>query len=278
MIIKSEVKQLLRDVDVAIQLGRQEAIDIALRGLLRLPGVAGNEHMNTQFVDQVVLPIGQSLSALPAKILHPLLSHSLVVGRAIGAVSMAHRFFKATDVTEGDLRKGAQDTRSDVRFVVGQVLVQLLEKDPLKCFNLGKTWLERPSPRLHQTALTFLPYLEGQFENELIALLGPLGTENHRDVNRALVDALIQLGTREHPLSVLNLLLDWCKNQEPNQWVICQTLSASWAVNFPEKVIKILSCVVRKEGESKLVMSTIKTLRRNGLDIDINTIHIRKSQ
>ena len=91
--MKSEVKQLLRDLNVAIQLGRPEAIDIALRSLLRFPGVAGNEHMDTQFVDQVVLPIGQSLSALPSNILRPLLSHSLVVGRAIGAVSIAHRFF-----------------------------------------------------------------------------------------------------------------------------------------------------------------------------------------
>ena len=276
--MKSEVNQLLRDVNVAIQLGRPEAIDIALRSLLRFPGVAGNEHMDTQFVDQVVLPIGQSLSALPSNLLRPLLSHSLVVGRAIGAVSIAHRFFVAEDVVEDDLRKGAQDPRADVRFVVGQVMIKLLQKDPLKCYHLGKSWLEGPSPKLHQTALEFLPHLEGYFETEFIARLRPLGIENHRDVNRALVDALIQLGSGMHSKSVLTLLMEWCETPEPNQWVICQTLSAPWAVRYPNEVIKILSCLIKKEGESKQVLGAIKALSRHGLDVELNSILIWKDK
>ena len=268
--MKSGLNQLFRDLNAAILLQRSEAVDIALDGLLRLQGVSGNEQMSDGFIAQVVLPVGQRLSSLQASILRPLLNHPLVFGRAIGAVALAHRFFKAEDTKMDDLRQGATDPRSDARLSLGRVLVDLAEEDPERLFDIGKSWLEQPSPRLRQTALIFLPHLAGNYGTALIDLLRPFSAEEHREVNRALADGLIQLGNRTLALPILHLLSDWSKYPSPNEWVICQTLSASWVVNYPSEVVSILKRLVSDGRESKAVSNTIKALKRNGLIIDLN--------
>lgn len=268
--MRSELVQMFRNLNAAIQLQQSEAIDIALNGLLRFPGVSGNEKMKDGFIAQVVLPVGEMLSSLQASILRPLSGHPLVTGRAIGAVALAHRFFIATDTTMDDLQQGATDPRLDVRLSLGRVLVDFADKDPEKLFNVGSRWLGQPSSKLRQTALIFFPSLAGYFETRLIDLLRPLGSEEHREVKRALADALIQLGNRGLAQRVLHLLSDWSSYPSPNEWVICHTLTASWAVNYPTDVSIILKRLVSGGAESKLVANAVKALKRNGLIIDIN--------
>ena len=64
--MKHETKQLLRDLRVAAMLGQPEAIDIALNGLLALPGVASNDRMSDGLIEQVVLPDLHSGQISPA--------------------------------------------------------------------------------------------------------------------------------------------------------------------------------------------------------------------
>ena len=56
--MKTEIKQTLRDLRAAAILGRPEAVDIAMDGLLALPCVSANDRMSDGFIKKVVLPVG----------------------------------------------------------------------------------------------------------------------------------------------------------------------------------------------------------------------------
>ncbi len=267
--MKSELKQLFRDVNTAVQLKRPEAVDIALNGLLRLPGVSGNDHMSDGFITKVVLPVGEKLSALSSSLLRPLLRHPLVAGRAIGATALAHRFLKVNNTTLDDLQQGGSDPRSDVRLSLGRTLIELKTTNASKVFNLGKSWIGSTSPRLRQTALIFLPTLVDLYPSEIADLLYSMVNEKNDEVNSAIVDALTVLGNNGVTLPVLDLLSGWSKVPDPNDWVICRVLSASWVTGYPVEVSTILRQIASKQGESKTITAAIKALKRNGVDIDL---------
>ncbi|MBN1665846.1 MAG: hypothetical protein JW862_02115, partial [Anaerolineales bacterium] len=89
--IKSQIRQLLRDIKAAALLGQPEAIDVALDGLLTFPGVAANATLEPAFILKVLLPVGNELSILPAGLLEMLQDHPLVTGRAIAASALAYQ-------------------------------------------------------------------------------------------------------------------------------------------------------------------------------------------
>lgn len=267
--MNSELKQLFRDLNAAVQLNRPEGVDIALNGLLRLPGVAANNRMSDGFIDQVILPVGEKLSGLPSSLLRPLLSHSLVAGRAIGAAALTHRFLCNDDTIPDDLHRAGSDSRSDLRLSLGRTIISLKTKNPERFIDLGKCWIKSTSPKLRQTALIFLPAFVDFYPSEVIDLLGTLATEENHEVKGALVDALIQMGNKSVTTPVMRLLSEWSSYPDPNDWVICRTLSASWVVAFPDEVKAIMCQIYSKRGENKFVTTALKALRRNGLDINL---------
>lgn len=267
--MRTEVKQLMRDLRASVLLDRPEAVDIALNGLLGLPGVASNDHLSESILDQIVLPIGEILSALRITVLRPLLNHPLAVGRAIGGVALAHRFMKHHDTTAKDLQKPGNDARHDVRQALGKALFEIGYKDPTKLFNLGKTWIADPNCRLKSTALIFLPGLASTRGSQIIALVSILNEEQDRAVKAALVDALNALARQGLAYPVLDLLARWSSTAHPNSWVICRVLSTSWVCEHPSEVKSILRSIQSLTGESSDIHHALKALRRHGLEIDL---------
>jgi hypothetical protein len=270
--MKVELKQLFRDLNVAVMLQRPEAVDVALDGLLMLPGVSANDRMSEGFITQVILPVGEMLSGLPPSWLSPLRNHPLAAGRAIGAAATAHYFIANSGVSPEDLRHLAADPRPDVRLSLGRTLAVLSEASPDKVFDLGKKWLSNPSPKLRQTALIFLPSLAAAYALPLFQQLHTLEAEQDRAVRDALVEALTALGKKGFFTEVLHLLMDWSETGHPDEWVICRTLSASWAAAYPGEVKSILQQLLTHFGESKTITNALKALKRNGLDIDLDQL------
>ena len=266
--MKTEVKQLLRDLKAAAMLGRPEAVDIALDGLLAIPGVASNDRMDDGFIDQIILPVGKALTTLKSSQLRPLLNHPLVAGRAISASGLAHHFIEGKDATQKDLRKPAGDARPDVRKSLGRTLFTVAEVDPEKLLNLGTTWIMQSSPKPRHTALIFIPALTSQYGKRIVGLLGPLAADEDRDVRAALVDALKALGHAGLAETVLELMSMWGSESKPNAWVICRVISSSWAVGYPDEVGTILRDLESRVGKSSQISNAVRALERHGLKIE----------
>ena len=269
--MKNKPNQLLRDLNAAILLGNPEAVDLALNGLLALPGVAANDRMDEAFIRKVILPVGQALNPLSTSQLRPLLKNSLAAGRAVGAVALAHQFVRGGQhATEKDLRHPASDPRADVRGALGQALFSGANRAPEKVFSLGADWLANPAPKLRHTALLFLPALSETHGARVVELLAPLSADEDFEVRKSLVEALTNLGRGGLAESVLGLLEQWAATAHPNSWVICRTLSASWVTEYPQTVETILRAVKsHSRGESSEISSALKALERHGLTIQL---------
>ena len=267
--MKTDIKQLQRDLKAAVMLGRPEAVDIALDGLLRLPGVASNDRMPEGFIEQVILPVGETLSGLKAAQLRPLLAHNLAVGRAVGAVAYACRFIKNSDSTQKDLRRPGNDPRPDVRLSLGRGLFITGPADPVKTLDLGTAWITQAGPRLRHTALVFLPGLVPHYGTGILDLLGQEGTDPDWDVRAALVEALNAFARTSYAEPVLDLLSRWSAEPHPNSWVICRVLAASWAIDHPSAVKSILQEISAKTGDSSDITHTLKAFKRHGAEIEL---------
>jgi hypothetical protein len=267
--MKNELKQLLRDLKGAALLGQPEAIDIALNGLLTLPGVASNDRMESGFIEKAILPVGGLLQTLPGPQLRSLLNHHLAAGRAIGAVALAHLFIQGKNATQKDLRKPGNDSRLDVRAALGKALFLVGSTDPEKLLNLGTTWLMGAAPKLRHTALIFIPTLSGAYDTQIVGLLGPIIQDEDYDVRAELVAAVTTLAQEELAPSVLELLTLWGSESHPNSWVICRTLSGSWAAAHPEKVTALLQDLKSKTRESSHITGAVKALQRHGVEINL---------
>jgi len=267
--MKNTARQLMRDLKAAALLGNPEAVDVALNGLLAFPGVSANDHMNDGFIENTILPVGQSLTPLKTSHLRSLLSHKLAAGRAIGAVALADQFFAGKGATPKDLHKPANDPRSDVRLSLGRELLSVGQKNPEKLLALGTPWLMNAAPKPRYTALIFIPALAESYGVRLVGLLGPLGSDPDREVRAALVDALNALARTGLAESVMELLALWAAEPHPNVWVISRVLSASWAVSYSMEAEAILQVLSSKTGAASQVKSAVEALARNGIEIKL---------
>ena len=267
---KTDTRQILRDLKTAVLLGNPEAVDIALNGLLAFPGVAANDLMQEGFIEKMILPVGHALIPLETSQLRPLQKHPLAAGRAIGAAALVYQFIAGMHATAKDLRKSANDPRSDVRSALGKALVLAGPQNPAKLLDLGTAWLMNAAPKPRSTALQFIPVLAENYGKRLVGLLGPLGSDPDREVRAALVEALNALARAGLAESVLELLALWAGESRPNAWVISRVSSAAWVVDYPEQVTTILQDLTSKPGTSSQVKSAIEALARHGLEIDLN--------
>jgi len=268
--MKTDTRQILRDLKTAVLLDNPEAVNIALNSLLAFPGVAANDRMDDGFIEKVILPVGQTLLPLKTSQLRPLLDHSLAVGRAIGAAALANQFIAGLDATPKDLRKPANDPRIDVRLALGKALLAAGPQDPAKLLDLGTPWLMNTASKPRTTALIFIPVLAENYGKRLVGLLGPLGTDPDRDVRAALVEALNSLARAGLAESVLGLLALWAGESHPNAWVISRVLSASWISEYPKQAEEILQELSSKAGTSSQVKSALEALARQGVNINIS--------
>ena len=263
--MKTDTRQLMRDLQAAVMLNRPEAVDLALDSLLGLPGAASNDRMHDGMIDKVILPVGEILAGIKSPLLHPLSEHQLAVGRAVGGVALAHRFIKHHDSTSKDLRRFGNDPRTDVRQALGRALLEIGPLDPKKIFELASDWIKQPGSRLRYTALIFLPGLAPIFGTEIMFLLDPISADPEREVRGVLAETLTSLARGGMAEPVLDLLSRWSAEPEPNSWIVCRVLSASWASEHPIEVKSILQAIRSVTGESSHISNVLKALKRHGL-------------
>jgi len=163
----------------------------------------------------------------------------------------------------------ANDRRLEIRTVLGITLSELIDEAPDRVFELGKQWIQKPSPRYRSTALGLYPKLFRFYDDQIINLLLPMNKEEERGVRDTLARLLSEIARSGSQTPILDLLSIWSKDGDPNVWVICRTLSGSWAANFPAEVESILREIQTKTRETNLINSTQKALKRHGVEINL---------
>jgi hypothetical protein len=261
--MKSSYREFLTDLKAAVLIGHPEGVAIALEGLRGQPLVAANQRLSEAFIREVLLPAGKIMASLPVSNLRPMLGDPSAVVRTIGAVALGWRSFKEGDVTRNDLHRAGNDPRPEVRTGLGGVLVEVAQQDPSRLLSLGETWLKDASPRLRETALTFLPALAPSHGERLIGLCATLEEEEDHKVRAALVPALVDLARAGQAEPILDLLDSWASGPSTNTWVIAKVLSASWAAAYPARALTILENIQSRTGKTKEVLNALHALERH---------------
>jgi hypothetical protein len=238
-------------------------------GLFLFPGILSNDRINKSFLDQVIFPIGKTISILQTAQLLPLLKNELAVGRAIGAVALSYRYVLNEDVSQSFLCFVANDRRSEVRDSIGLTLARLVGYSPERIFKLSKKWMIHTSPRIQVTALKLIPNLFQYYEKEIMLLLQSFVKDKDQIVQDELVHTLEKIAKIGYSDSVIDLLLKWSNDMDHDGWVICRTLSASWVLNYPDEVETILKKIQGKNQLTGLINKTMKILRNHGLEVDL---------
>jgi hypothetical protein len=265
--MNSDIRTLITDVKAAARIGHAESLWVALDGLLDLPQVSGNPPMDRAFIEKVILPLGEALSnpRLNISVILPLLDEPQAALRACAAAALAYRLLNQDSYSVKQLAKPGKDTRQDVRLALRLALAQAGEDHPEKLAPLTAAWLDAPSPRLQAVAVALLPL---QPDRAITALAG-LDNPSDPEVRAALVDTFTKLAQTGQAAQVLKLLADWAKNRENNVWVICKTLSGSWAASSAGEALEILPRLLPKADNPKQIINTLQALSRHGANAEV---------
>jgi hypothetical protein len=266
--MRIDLHSLLVDIKAAARIGHAESLWVALDGIFDLPEVAGNPPMQPAFLRGVLLPIGEVLASprVAAAMLQPLAKHDHAAIRAIAAVAFAHRYFREGQSALNDLAALGRDPRKDVRQALIFALGQAGKECPGRLESLIKRWIENDSRRLQATALQLLPSLAKIDPNAGLQLLTALQPSSDPQVRTALVECLVELAQGELVDEVLALLKGWGAKSGNNLWVICKTLSRSWAVSYADSGLEILTQVAAQHGPEKAILNALKAMSRHGAD------------
>ena len=265
--MNTDIRTLIIDIKAAARIGHTESLWVALDGLLDLPQVAGNPTMDAAFIEKTILPIGQALSAprLRMAALQPLLDEPQAALRACAAAALAFRLLRQEKFSSKQLAKPGKDSRQDVRLALRLALAEAAEDHPERLVPLVDEWIAARSPRQQAIAIGLLTILPEKALNALAGLENPSDPE----VRAALVEALTGLAQNGQAEAVLGLLADWAANRENNIWVICKTLSGSWAANYPQAALEILPVLLPKTDNPKQIINTLQALHRHGAESDV---------
>lgn len=268
--MKAEIRELLTDFKAAVRLGHPDSLALALDGLRALPEVSGNEAFGEAFLDNVVLPLGETLThpQVDDNLLLAWLDEPLTGVRAVSAAALASRWAARGSAAEA-LRRAGGDSRGEVRLALAKALAHASRERPGVATRFVTGWLSDQSPRLRQTALLALaglaeaPAVDRAWAEEVSGSLAPLSGEADPDVRAALVAALVSLAEAGYPKPVLALLEGWTSQETDSSWVIARTLSASWAANHPARAHAILDRLAARAATSRHVESARRALSRH---------------
>jgi hypothetical protein len=265
--MNAQIRTLITDIKAAARIGHAESLWVALDGLLDLPQVSGNPPMNEAFIEKVILPIGEALTAprTSIAIIRPLLDEPQAALRACAAACLSYRFFTAENITIKELSKPGKDSRQDVRLALRAALAVGGQDQSEKLEMLVSEWIASPSPRLQAIAISLHPI----FPTQALEAFSQLDAPSDPEMRAALVEALSTLAQTGQAEGVLDLLTLWSKNQENNIWTICKTLAGSWAAQYPQEALAILYHLRPKTDNPKQLINTIQALHRHGAEQEV---------
>jgi hypothetical protein len=265
--MRTDLYSLLIDIRAAARIGHAESLWVALDGLFDLPEVAGNPPMRPAFIREAILPIGEELGTprITAAMLRPLAQHDHAAIRAIAAAAYASRYLSNEQSKANDLAALGRDPRKDVRQALVFALGQAGKEYPDRLEGLAERWLAEDSPRLQAVALLLLPSLAEVNPGAGMGLLSDFQPTSDPEVRTALVECLVELAQGEAD-AVLALLKSWGADSGNNLWVICKTLSRSWAASHADDSLEILSQLAAQQGPDKAILKALKAMERHGED------------
>jgi len=272
--MSAELHSLLTDIKAAARIGHTESLWVALDGVFDLPEVVGNPPMREAFIRRAILPIGEALThpRVTTPTLRPLITHDHAAIRAIAAVALANQYCSGEKVKLKDLTTIGRDPRKDVRQALAFALRQKGVQSPDKLLALVQGWLDHKSPRLIAVALQLLPSLAEEKPNEAVELLSAFQPSSDPEVRSSLVDCLVELAQGEFSDEVLSLLEKWEAQAKNHVWVIGKALSRSWAAAHTKRALEILTHLATQQGPEKILLKTLKAMRRHGADEAIEQI------
>jgi hypothetical protein len=265
--MNADIRTLITDIKAAARIGHAESLWVALDGLLDLPQVSGNPPMEAAFIEKAILPIGEALSSprLNIAAIQSLLDEPQAALRACAAAALAFRLLRQDQFSLKQLAKPGKDTRQDVRLALRLALAQAVAGRPEKLAPLIDAWLAAPSPRHQAVAIALLPLVPDDAFDRLYSMDNPSDPE----VRAALVDALTTLALNSQAEAALSLMADWAANRENNVWVICKTLSGSWAAQYASKALEILPILLPKADNPKQIINALQALHRHGANREV---------
>ena len=260
--MNAEIRIVVRDIKAAARIGHAESLWLALDELLELPQAAGNRQLSAAFLKDAVLPAGQALA-------HPRLEAALVkslgkaphaVVRAACGAGLAYRYFDNEDVKRKDLLRLARDDRRDVRQSLALALIEAAGDQQERLLDLLHTWIADPSPRVQIVAMA----LVSVFPEKAVEILSQLTPGGEREIRAAMAEALNLASNSGRSDEVLELLASWAQEGENYVWVICKTLSSSWAAERVQETLAILKQLVGAASAEKQVKKVLKAMVRHG--------------
>jgi hypothetical protein len=237
-IVKAYVREILTDLKAAVRIGDPDSLYTILEQIRGL----SEEELPTTALQQLGLP----LYRLPTKELKSLARDASPVVRALAAAALASRFARNPVNLENELTRLGGDKSPEVR----QILVQTLMQEgapPERLVPLAKDWTGAEKPGLQTCGLQILPSSRISADT-FEGLLHPLAESPDYEVRGALVECLSALAQAGYAASVMSLLQEWARQEEPNIWVITRALSASWALNQSAQALSILKILSEKKG------------------------------
>ncbi len=246
------IRELLLDLKAALLIGDPESLQTALEGVRRLP--------DDQIPPAALPDLGRALAGLPHERLRPLSTDRDPAIRAIGAAALAERFGQEADEPVESLHALAGDPNPIVRQTLAQALTAA-DPGPEAAYllPLAQSWLEDSDENRVRTGLELLPACDPD-AGQLVRLLGPLAERPDHTFRAALVDCLNRLAQAGQADAVLELLLGWAGEPQPNLWVITRTLSASWAVDHARAARRILKELANRAGSRRAILRALDRL------------------
>jgi hypothetical protein len=71
---------------------------------------------------------------------------------------------------------------------------------------------------------------------------------------------------------VLSSLEKWAEGGEHQLWVTCKVLSRSWAVAHIDRSLNIIALLTAQQGPEKIILKTLKAMRRHGAEEAIEEV------
>jgi hypothetical protein len=267
-----QTRTILYDLKAAVRIGHIDTIQAGLDSLRSLPNVAANLTMQTGFIEQVILPIGQLLAnhRINGALLRSLATEPLAAMRAVAAVGQAFRFLDGDRRTCDLLNRLASDPRSDVRLALTISLQNCSSQPTEPLLELTQKWLQSESPRRQEVALGILPSLAQMHLEIVFEYLTPLNTLRDSQARAALVRTLQILAHNGYAEKVIALLERWATQEDTKIWILTRALSGSWATAYAPQALSILRQITLLKGPKRKTIQTLKALAN---PIDDSTIH-----
>jgi hypothetical protein len=273
--MRTDLRKILRNIQAAARIGHVESLWAALDQLQDIPQIGGNHPMNEKILNQVILPVGKSVSKtrINRAALRPLITHPYAAYRAVAGVALVTRFLNGeNNTTLKDLNGLVQDPRNDVRLAIQTAAVQTNDPNPEKIEALYDTWQKSNATRIQTLAYQILPHLPEEITLKKINAFRENLYTHPPEVRKTLAKSLAHLVANGHASEVLEILTYWSTQDQPDFGLVARSLSRPWAAHFPDQALEILTKLAANAGAKRRIRKALENLYNRGAEEQVKSV------